>query len=201
MAWWQSCSQAMGDELRRSRRCQSLTPALSHIELKLLLYYRRKCQQVVITFWLVLLFVSHLAWMTTTAWSRCAMGVMKGRCDGGRLGALASSCPPWRMSGGAFPCRSSTALPSSAIPISVSGLSFSSSRASWVTSFLYRHVCQQNKITWCCFYLSTGMRWRALINQVELLTRQCWAFIIWLILSWMEPVFSRTQPPMIPSLW
>lgn len=70
---------------------------------------------------------------------------------------------------------------------------------SWV--FLYVCVCQQIIVTWCCFYPSTGMRWRALINQVEPLTRRWWAFIIWFTLSWMGPVFYPMQLPMIPSLW
>lgn len=49
MAWWQSCnkfsSQAMGGELRCPRGCQSLTPALSHVQPRPLLYHRRKRQQ------------------------------------------------------------------------------------------------------------------------------------------------------------
>lgn len=139
--------------------------------------------------------------MTTTAWSRCATGVTKGRCGGDHLGPPASSCPPPRTSGGAFPCGSSTAPLFSAIPVSVSGLSFHFSRAGWVVGFLYVRVCQRNMVTWCCFHPSAGMRWRALINQVEPLIRRCWAFIIWLTLSWMGPAFSLTQLPTIPSLW
>lgn len=91
--------------------------------------------------------VSRLAWMTTTAWSRCATGVTKGRCGGDRPGPPASSCPPPRTSGGAFPCGSSTAPLFSAIPVSVSGLSFRYSRAGWVVGFRYVRVCQQNMVT------------------------------------------------------
>lgn len=76
--------------------------------------------------------------MTTTAWSRCATGATKGRCGGGRPGAPASSCPPRRTSGGAFPCRSLTAPRFSAIPASVSGLSFGFSRPDWVTGLSLR---------------------------------------------------------------
>lgn len=148
-------------------------------------------------FWLVLVCIPFAVWMTTTAWSRCAMALTRGRCGGGCPRAPASSCPPWKMSGGAFPCRSLTDPPFSAIPVSVSGLSFCSSRAGWGTGFLY----QQSVVTWWCFYPSAGMRWRALINQMEPLTRQWWASIIWFTLSWMGPVLSLTQLPMIPSLW
>lgn len=129
------------------------------------------------------------------------MALLRGRCGGGCPGAPVSSCPPWKMSGGAFPCRSSTDPLFSAIPASVSGLSFGSSRAGWVTGFLCEHVYQQSVVTRWCFYPSAGMRWRALINQMEPLTRRWWAFIIWFTLSWMGPVLSLTQLPMIPSLW
>lgn len=206
MSRWQSrnelISQAVGDELSCPRMCPSQTSALSHVWPRPLYTAWEKANRKVLTFfWLVLLCVLCPVWMTTIAWSRCAMALTRARCGGGRPGAPASSCPPWKMSGGAFPCRSSTEPPSSAIPVSVSGLSLGSSSAGWVTGFLYEHICQQSVVTWWCFYPFAGMRWRALINQMEPRTRRWWAFIIWLTLSWMGPVLSLTQLPMIPSLW
>jgi len=49
MAWWQSCenvsSQVLGGEQRCLRGCQSLTPTLSCLQPRPLLYYGRKSQQ------------------------------------------------------------------------------------------------------------------------------------------------------------
>lgn len=206
MSRWQSCnkfiSQAMGGELSCPRRCPSRTSALSPLYSRGLYTAWEKANKRVFTFfWPVSVCVPCPVWMTTTAWWRCAMALMKGHCGGGRPRPPASSCPRWKMSGGACPCRSSTGPPFSAIPVPVSGLSFGSSRAAWVTGFFYERICQQNVVTWRCFNPSTGMHWRALINQMEPLTRRCWAFIIWFTLSWTGPVLSLTQLPMIPSLW